>query len=271
MLSALTIGTNDPTGGSGLSVDLATIVGHGLSSICVVAATMGPTAMYALPRTVVGGQLSHALRYAAPTAVKVETLASAEIVGEVAGRARAGELPHLVVDPDLSCTTGGHRGIIGALLGLLPHAEVATPNVDEAAALLGWAVSTPADMAGAAAQLAALGCKHVVITGGRLGGEECVDVLWTDAGARFLKAPRLPVPPGYGTGSLFSAAITAGLALGRSPMDAVSMAKEHVMRSLTAAQRRDEPAPLAPVRALPRAPTAGGEASTWTGATAKAG
>ncbi|HEY2792963.1 MAG TPA: PfkB family carbohydrate kinase [Micromonosporaceae bacterium] len=261
MLTALTVGINDPTGEMGVGVDLAVNAEHGLLTTCVVTSTHSINEVYPLPRSIVGGQLAMALHHSRPAAVKVETLASPDAVSEVAGRARAGELPRLVVDPDLSCAMGGHRGMVGAFLGLLPLAEVATPNLDEAAALLGWPVSTPADMAGAAAQLAARGCSTVVITGGLLGGDEAIDVLWTDAGARFLKAPRLALPPGCGTGSMFSAAVTAGLALGRPAPEAVAMAKEYVVRFLTAAVRRDDPYALPAPPTRPTRPVGGGNAT----------
>ena len=90
-------------------------------------------------------------------------------------------------------------------------------------------------MASAAAQLASLGTPHIVITGGGLGGDECVDAVWTPTGTRFMRSPRIDAPNTRGAGCMFSAMITANLARGRGAMEAITLAKEHVTRALTAA------------------------------------
>jgi hydroxymethylpyrimidine kinase/phosphomethylpyrimidine kinase len=147
--------------------------------MCVVTAAGGPAEMYSLPKTSVGGQLSVALNHLKPAAVKVGMLGDAENAAAVAARARAGDLPNLVLDPILDTMIGYRRGVVAAMMRLIPFASVITPNVEEASELVGWPIATTADMAGAAAQLAAHGAKYVVITGGTLGGPESIDAVWT--------------------------------------------------------------------------------------------
>ena len=233
---ALTIGAADPTGRAGMQTDVLTFGAHKVRATCVVTATSGPSELYALPTTAVAAQLSLALREAPPVAVKVGMLATAEIAAAVLVRARAGDLPNLVLDPDLGARGGFHRGVIGALMRLVPMATLVTPDIDEASALVGWPIVTTADMAGAAAQLAASGAKYVVITGGRLGGDESVDAVWTSAGARFLRSPRVDVVDTRGAGTMFSAAITARLSQGIAIGEAVTGAKEYVTRALCKAR-----------------------------------
>jgi hydroxymethylpyrimidine/phosphomethylpyrimidine kinase len=115
----------------------------------------------------------------------------------------------------------------------MPEVCVITPNIDEAGELVGWPVITTADMAGAAAQLISRGAKYVVITGGRLAGDESIDAIWTDGGVRFLHAPRQDTLNVRGTGSTFSAAIAAQLALGATMIEAVTSAKSYVTAALT--------------------------------------
>jgi hydroxymethylpyrimidine/phosphomethylpyrimidine kinase len=229
---ALTISGTDPTGCRGIEADLKAFAAHQLHGTCVVTAAGGPTEAYPLPQTAVGGQLSVALNHVAPIAVKVGMLGTAEIAASVAARARAGELPNLVLDPILDSMVGYRRGVVAAVMRLIPYASVITPSVEEASELVGWPIATTADMAGAAAQLAANGVRYVVITGGKLGGDESIDAVWTPGGVRFLHGPRVETTNHLGTGCAFSAAITAQLAIGKAPEDAVPAAKEYVNRAL---------------------------------------
>jgi hydroxymethylpyrimidine kinase/phosphomethylpyrimidine kinase len=236
----LTIAGSDPTAGAGIQADLKTFAAHRLYGASVVTAitsqnTRGVDDVFAVPATVVGTQLAGVLSDLKPAAVKVGMLATAEIAAVVAAKARAGELPNLVLDPVLSSSSGYRLGVTAAVKRLMPYATVITPNLDEASALLGWPVASTADMAGAAGQLAAEGARYVVVTGGDAAGDEAVDVLWTPSGARFLRAPRVPTRNTHGTGCTFSSAIAARLALGDAVPDALAAAKEYVTWALQAA------------------------------------
>jgi hydroxymethylpyrimidine/phosphomethylpyrimidine kinase len=236
----LTIAGSDPGGGAGIQADLKTFAAldcYGASVVTAVTSqnTTEVRDVYPMPATVVGLQLACVLEDMRVAAVKVGMLATGDIAGSVAARARAGELPNLVLDPVLISSTGRRLGVVSAVARLLPYATVVTPNVDEASALLGWEVSTPADMAGAAGQLASRGARCVVITGGDLGGEESVDALWTPSGVRMLRAPRLKTRNTHGTGCTFSAAIAARLAAGYPVEESVEFAKRFVRAALAGA------------------------------------
>jgi len=228
----LSINASDPTGYAGTEADLRTFAAHRLHGAAVITAVGGPNEHFPLPANVVGGQLSVALAELRPVAVKLGVIGTAEIAAAVGSRLRAEELPKLVLDPIIESSGGFRRGVVGALLRLLPYAAVITPNIDEAAELVGWPVSSTADMAGAAAQLTSQGAKYVVITGGRLSGDESIDAVWTDGGVRFLHAPRLETMNVRGTGTSFSAAIAAALALGADIEEAVTSAKDYVSKAL---------------------------------------
>jgi hydroxymethylpyrimidine kinase/phosphomethylpyrimidine kinase len=232
----LTITGSDPTGCRGLQADLSSFAAHHAHGACVTTATGGSTGIFALPATVVAGQLTAALAVMPPVAVKIGMLATAEIAAVVGARARAGDLPNLVLDPILETTGPYRRGLVAAIQRLIPYATCVTPSVEEASELVGWPIGGTADMAGAAAQLAATGVRYVVITGGQLGGDESVDAVWGDGGVRFLHAPRVPETVARGTGCSFSAAIAARLAQGHRIDDAVTGAKEFVSRALDGAR-----------------------------------
>jgi hydroxymethylpyrimidine kinase/phosphomethylpyrimidine kinase len=236
----LTIGGSDPSAATGIQADLKTFAAHRLYGTSVITAVTAQNShglddLYAVPATVVGTQLAAVLEDLPIAAVKVGMLATAEIAAVVAAKVRAGALPNLVLDPVMSTSDGYRMGVTAAVKALLPYAAVVTPNLDGASALVGWPVATPADMAGAAGQLAADGARFVVITGGAGSGDESIDAMWTPAGARFLHAPRVPTRNAHGTGCTFSAAVAARLALGDAVPEALAAAKQYVTWALEGA------------------------------------
>jgi hydroxymethylpyrimidine/phosphomethylpyrimidine kinase len=115
---------------------------------------------------------------------------------------------------------------------LIPRAFLLMPNLDEAAMLAGFAVDDPASMLRAAEKLASLGAANVLIKGGHLCGD-ALDILYTrDGEVREFRAPRIDTPHTHGSGCTYSAAITAGLALGAPLADAVARAKEFVTAAI---------------------------------------
>ena len=147
----LTIAGSDPTAGAGIQADLKTFAAYRLYGCSVITAvtsqnTRGVDDVFPVPATVVGTQLAAVLSDFRPAAVKVGMLATAEIAAVVAAKAREGALPNLVLDPVLSSSSGFRLGVTAAVKRLLPYATVITPNRDEASALLGWQVASPADM-----------------------------------------------------------------------------------------------------------------------------
>jgi hydroxymethylpyrimidine/phosphomethylpyrimidine kinase len=234
----LTVGGADSGGGSGVPGDLRTFAALKVYGAAVVTGvyaqnTLGIADVYPIPGNVVSAQLSAVLDDLTVAAVKTGAWASADACAAVTAKARAGALPNLVVDPVLEAATGSRKGVLRALERLLPYALVVTPNREEASELLGWQVATPADMAGAASQLAAGGPKHVVITGGDfITGDEAIDALWGEGAVRMLHAPRIK-RDAYGSGAAFAAAIAGRLALGDGPVEAVTYAKSFVSRAIS--------------------------------------
>jgi hydroxymethylpyrimidine/phosphomethylpyrimidine kinase len=234
----LTIAGSDSGGGAGIQADLKTFAAqrcYGASVITAVTAqnTLGVDDVHQLPGAAVASQLDAVLDDLTVAAVKTGMLGTPEVADVVAARARAGDLPNLVVDPVLISSTGHPLGVVAAFERLLPYAVVTTPNVAEASALVGRPVTTPAEMAEAATALAAGGPRHVVVTGGDLpDGDEAIDAMWTDGEVRFLRGPRIPTGNVHGSGCTFASAIAAQLAMGRPVVTAVELAKSYVARAL---------------------------------------
>jgi len=147
--------------------------------------------------------------------------------------------PNYVLDPVMVATSGdrllerdAERLIVQRLV---PLAALVTPNLDEAAVLVGWSVRDPDDMERAGRKLAQLGARAALVKGGHLTGEEVVDVLVTGGTVRRFTRPRLDTTSTHGTGCTLSAAIAAGLALGRPLERAVEDALDFVQRAIAAA------------------------------------
>jgi hydroxymethylpyrimidine/phosphomethylpyrimidine kinase len=239
---ALSIAGSDSSGGAGIVADLKTFEALGVwgtTAITAVTAqnSRGVQAALTLPAWLVRAQILAVTGDAGVDAAKTGMLATPETVGAVAGALRDAAVPRLVVDPVMESKHGDRLLVadaVEALNGqLLPLATVVTPNLAEAAALAGREVTDRDGMVAAARALAALGPEIVVVTGGHLaGGDGSPDLMWRGGSPEWLEGPRLAAVHTHGTGCVFSAAVTAGLAAGRAPADAVVAAKTFVTAAI---------------------------------------
>jgi hydroxymethylpyrimidine/phosphomethylpyrimidine kinase len=149
---------------------------------------------------------------------------------------------HVVLDPVMVATSGDRLLAADAVEALrsklIPRADVITPNLPEAAALL----DEPLALSEAAIQeqgrrLLAFGCRAVLIKGGHGEGRESTDYLVDANGMIALAAPRVATKNTHGTGCSLSSAIAAGLAKGEDMQTAVRSAKAFVSAAISAADR----------------------------------
>jgi hydroxymethylpyrimidine/phosphomethylpyrimidine kinase len=174
-----------------------------------------------------------------PAALKTGMLATAPLVRLIADAIRRRGWSQYVCDPVMVASSGDRlldREAETVLREeLLPLARLVTPNLDEAAILAGFEVRDPGQMERAGHRLLALGARAALVKGGHLEGEEMTDVLVTPEGVRRFLHPRQQTRSTHGTGCTLSAAITAGLALGRDLETAVSDGLDFVHRAMRAA------------------------------------
>ena len=122
----------------------------------------------------------------------------------------------------------------------LPLADLITPNLPEAAVLLGCEVpGERVGMEALAPGLRALEAGSVLLKGGHLRGEGCPDLLISNDGLSWVEGARVATGNLHGTGCTLSSAITARLALGDAPRDAVAAAKAWLSRALEESHRLD--------------------------------
>jgi hydroxymethylpyrimidine/phosphomethylpyrimidine kinase len=241
----LSVAGSDSGGGCGIQADLKTFAVHRVFGASVVTAltaqnTVNMHAMAPVPTALVAAQLDAVLDDLPVRAVKTGMLPTAATVALLAEYGP--RLPHLVVDPVLVSSYGKHLfepDVPRAYLELLfPHAVVVTPDMREAAVLLGRRVATVDDAVAAAGALADFtGVRCVVVKGGGLGaadeaGPEAIDVVWEGGEVQLLSAPRIDTANDRGTGCTFAAATAARLASGDSLPDALRAAKAYVHRAL---------------------------------------
>jgi len=241
---ALTIAGSDSGGGAGIQADLKTFHHfgvYGTSALTLVTAqnTMGVWDVQLLRPELVAKQIEVVAGDFEVRAVKTGALGSEELIEVVAASIGEHAIPNLVVDPVMISKHGDPllpTGAIDALQRrLFPRAALVTPNLHEAAELLGRPVESEGQMRDAALSVHDLGAAAVLVKGGQLPGEEAVDLFYDGAAFTRLSAPRIDTSHTHGTGCTYSAAITALLARGETLADAVRHAKDFISRAIASA------------------------------------
>jgi hydroxymethylpyrimidine/phosphomethylpyrimidine kinase len=236
---ALTIAGSDPTGAAGIQADLKTfhqfgVYGEAVVTLITVQNTVALEHLECLSPVLVLHQLRAVLDDMPPAAAKTGALGNLAIVEAIARAAEDFRFP-LVVDPVMVSQHG--RALVSddareaIRKDLVPRAFLLTPNLDEAAVLTGVEVRDLDGMHRAARSLSKMGAKAVLVKGGHLEGD-AVDLLYAAGATREFRAPRIETRHTHGTGCTYSAAITAGLALGASLEEAVVRAKAFITEAI---------------------------------------
>lgn len=239
---ALTIAGSDPSGGAGMQADLKTfhqhrVYGSAACTMLTVQNTRGVTDVRPLDPEFVIEQIDAVISDIQPGAVKTGALGSAEIVRAVADRASTFEIP-LVVDPVLISKHGDPLAAdetANALRRhLIPRAALLTPNLHEAALLLGRDSLGAADLENAGRALLDLGAEAVLLKAPRV-GDQAEDLLFTSGGCERFSADRIETRSLHGSGCVLSAAIAARLARGEPLVEAVAGAKRFITEAIRSA------------------------------------
>lgn len=241
----LTIAGSDSGGGAGIQADLKTFSAlecFGMSVITALTAqnTQTVTAIHPVPPAFIAAQIDAVLTDLGTDAVKIGMLHSPEVITTVADRLSAHRVANIVLDPVMVAKSGDkllQDDAIDALKNrLIPMADVITPNLPEASALLGRPVTGADHMAAACRDLARLGCRAVLLKGGHLEGADSSDCLYISETDTLvpMAARKIDTPNAHGTGCTLSSAVAAHLARGVSLSEAVEKAKAYITRALEA-------------------------------------
>ena len=239
MKTILSIAGSDPSGGAGIQADVKVFSDFGMRALAAVTAItvqngVDVTEARALSGALVARQVTAVLDTHEVEALKIGMLGSGAIVKAISSILKERDFRNVVLDPVLSAT-GGFSLLDDEtqLRKLYPFVSVMTPNLDEASRLCARPVRTVKDMKEAALRLHSLGAAAVVVTGGHL-KKSAVDILYDGKHFHYFEGERRQSPPlsSHGTGCLFSSALAAGLARGRTLKRAVADAKTYVSKQL---------------------------------------
>jgi hydroxymethylpyrimidine/phosphomethylpyrimidine kinase len=201
--------------------------------------TCGVRAIHGVPPHMLRDQIDAVIEDIGADAVKIGMLYTPEIVHVVAAAIDRHALRNVVFDPVMVASSGAglidNAAVEVLVRELFPRVAVITPNLDEAALLVGRILRSAQDMEQAALALQARGARAVLLKGGHLPGDTVIDFLLTHDGEKvWMRAPRLHSANTHGTGCTLSSAVAAHLALGASLVDAVQLARTFVRNALQA-------------------------------------
>jgi hydroxymethylpyrimidine/phosphomethylpyrimidine kinase len=249
--NVLSIAGSDPSGGAGIQADIKAISANGGYAMAVISAlvaqtTTGVAAISEVTPAFLTAQIDTLCADVRVDAVKIGMLPSAELISAVAAALAHWDLPFVVVDPVLLAKSGDALVSPQALRALrdelLPRADLVTPNLPEAAALLGSAPATDlATMRRQATELLELGPGRALLKGGHLAAPHCVDILAERYGQKLLELtePRVETTNDHGTGCTLSSAIATLRPQRPSWSAAVADAKKYLTGALLASTELD--------------------------------
>ena len=243
----LSIAGSDSGGGAGIQADLKTCAAlgcYGMTAITAITVqnTLGVTGIHSIPLDTVRGQIDAVVNDIGVDAVKIGMLATPEVVSVVADAIRRHQIKNVVLDPVMVATSGDRliapETAQVLVKELFPLATVITPNLDEAAMLLGRGIDGIAELDAAVADLLALGAPAVLLKGGHLSGELVMDVLGQQGQSADqylrLQSQRIVTHNGHGTGCTLSSAIASFLAQGLALEQAVTEARSYILGAIEA-------------------------------------
>lgn len=239
----LTIAGSDSGGGAGIQADIKSISatgGYACSVITAITAqnTLGVHGIFPIPLAHVETQLDAVFSDLNVMAVKIGMLADSSIIRLVEEKLRQYKPPFIVVDPVMVATSGDlllQTSAIETLKSdLLPLADVITPNLPEAAALVGLAEpTTNEEMLAMVDALRQLNCQRVLLKGGHIESSELsTDLLIEQDDVQHFSSPRIDTKNTHGTGCTLSSAIASFLAQGKSIDEAVALAKDYIYHAI---------------------------------------
>lgn len=248
MIKVATIAGSDASGGAGLEADLKTFEEYGLYGMAVVTviATMDPDhgwshQVFPLPENVVEAQMHTVFKGVGVEALKSGMLGTSYAVDLTSAFIRKYNIKNYVLDPVMVCKGAGEAlnpELNQAIAEkLLPLAEIVTPNIFEASQLSGLPESRSIEeLKESACIIAGKGARNIYIKGGAKlpNTKRALDLFYDGKNFEIIEEDLLKTTWTHGAGCTTAAAITAGLAQGLSPIEAVRSAKKFITTSLSA-------------------------------------
>jgi len=246
---ALTIAGSDCSGGAGLEADLKTFAAHRVYGMAAVTAVVAENpkqvvSITPVPPEAVKQQIDCCLTGMSSVAVKVGMLFSSAII-QACDRELTkfcSCISHVVVDPVMVSTSGkallASKAIRTLEKFLLHHADLVTPNLDEAQVWIRSPIRTRSQIETAARQISKRFQCAVLLKGGHLHGSRWADdYLWDGKKGWWVRALRVSGIKTHGTGCTYASSIAANLAWGHPLSEAVRRSKRFVTRTIQESHR----------------------------------
>jgi hydroxymethylpyrimidine/phosphomethylpyrimidine kinase len=241
-IAVLSIAGSDSGGGAGIQADLKTFSAlgcYGTTAITAVTVqnTMGVSDIHPVPVAIIQGQIEAVMQDVAPQAIKIGMVNRPEVVEMLEEVLKNYPDIPIVFDP-VMVASSGDRLIENETIELLkehlfPLSTLLTPNLEEAAIILGHPILNPQEMQLAAKKIQNMGVANVLLKGGHLKGNQLYDVLCEeDDQLHLLRCDRIITHNTHGTGCTLSSAVACELAKGHSLYQAVARARRFIQQAL---------------------------------------
>ena len=240
--NVLSIAGSDPSGGAGIQADLKTFAANGVYGMAAITAltvqnTVGVQGIHLVPAKFVSSQIEAIFSDIAVSSVKVGMVGNAEIAEGVGTTLAKYRNLISVVDPVMVAKGGSplldKKAIQAVKDNLIPLATIVTPNLPEAAILLGSSIAkSEEDMVYQGKALLNLGSKSILMKGGHSEGITSNDLLVTENNYVWFKEKRINTKNTHGTGCTLSSSIASFLAKDFSVEESVSKAKKFVTNAI---------------------------------------
>lgn len=263
----LTIAGSDSGGGAGIQADIKAISATGGYACSVITAltaqnTLGVTGVMPVPGAFISQQFDAVFTDLQVQAVKIGMLGDADTINTVADALRQYKPAYVVLDPVMVATSGdlllAEDAVETLIQSLLPLADVITPNLHEAQALLGRMgeplPETAEQMQASSEALLTLGCRSVLLKGGHFEGQQATDYWLSEAGLKTYTGERIDTQNTHGTGCTLSAGIASYLAQGLEMAEAIEQAKAYIQGAIRHADELEVGAGSGPVNHFYRLP-----------------
>lgn len=240
MKSVLTIAGSDCSGGAGIQADIKTMSVHGVYAMSVIVSVVAENTVRVIDvenisTVMVEKQIESVFEDIIPDAIKIGMLPTPACMSTVAAKLAVYQAKNVVIDPVMyaknGCPLMEPAAVETLIETILPLADLLTPNIPEAERITGKPIRTQEDMKRACSEIAAMGCKAVLVKGGHYMGD-AADILYDGENFTVFTAKRIDSKSTHGTGCTLSSAIAANLATGYNCKTAVEKAKIYVTHTI---------------------------------------
>jgi len=235
----LSVAGFDPSGGAGVLLDLKVFhyfnfLGQAVLTSLTAQNTMEVTSIHSLSASFIQEQYEALKKDFIFHGLKIGLLSSpehAEVVHSIL--TEMATIPR-VVDPVFKSSSGRTfwptQYLKDYIAKIIPLASLITPNLEEAEILVGYSITSPAEMEKAAQEIVRLGAKTCLLKGGHL-CDSPVDILFD--GYQVYRFPHQKIPfSTHGTGCLLSSSLLALIAQGNNLPEATQKAIDFTQRQI---------------------------------------